>query len=82
MTPPVSERQQQIVVFIAHATKCGYPPTIREIGEHVGLSSTSSVSYQIRQLVEKGLVRRSPARARGLVLTALARPLIVTRETL
>ena len=81
MTPVVSDRQRQILEFIVSATKRGYPPTIREIGDHVGLLSTSSVSYQICQLEKMGLVHRSPARARGLVVANAARALIV-KETL
>jgi repressor LexA len=80
MTPVVSDRQRRILEFIVYATKRGYPPTIREIGDHVGLLSTSSVSYQLRRLEEMGLVHRSPARARGLVVTAAARPFIVKLE--
>lgn len=51
----------------------GYPPSIREIGEAVGLASPSSVAYQLRALQAKGLLRRDPNRSRAVeVLTAPA----------
>lgn len=44
----------------------GYPPSMREIGEAVGLTSSSSVSHQLRTLEEKGFVKRDPKRPRAL----------------
>ncbi|MBF4161685.1 transcriptional repressor LexA [Nocardioides acrostichi] len=44
----------------------GYPPSMREIGEAVGLTSTSSVSHQLRQLEDKGFIKRDPHRPRAL----------------
>jgi len=46
----------------------GYPPSIREIGESVGLTSTSSVAYQLKVLQEKGFLRRDPNRPRAVVV--------------
>lgn len=46
----------------------GYPPSIREIGESVGLTSPSSVAHQLRMLERKGLLRRDPNRPRALVV--------------
>jgi repressor LexA len=44
----------------------GYPPTVREIGEAVGLTSTSSVSHQLATLQKKGFLRRDPSRPRAV----------------
>jgi repressor LexA len=44
----------------------GYPPSMREIGEAVGLTSSSSVAHQLKVLEEKGFVRRDPNRPRAL----------------
>jgi len=44
----------------------GYPPSVREIGEAVGLTSTSSVAYQLRALEQKGYLRRDPNRPRAI----------------
>jgi repressor LexA len=53
----------------------GYPPSVREIGEAVGLTSTSSVAYQLRALEQKGYLRRDPNRPRAIgVLPPDARP--------
>ncbi|WP_425558251.1 transcriptional repressor LexA [Cryptosporangium japonicum] len=46
--------------------KRGYPPSVREIGEAVGLTSPSSVAYQLQALQEKGLLRRDPNRPRAV----------------
>jgi repressor LexA len=44
----------------------GYPPSVREIGEAVGLTSTSSVAHQLRALERKGYLRRDPNRPRAV----------------
>ena len=44
----------------------GYPPSMREIGEAVGLTSTSSVAHQLRVLEQKGYLKRDPNRPRAL----------------
>jgi repressor LexA len=44
----------------------GYPPTVREIGQEVGLTSTSSVSHQLMTLQKKGFLRRDPSRPRAV----------------
>ena len=56
----------------------GYPPTIREIGEDVGISSTSVVNYHLNKLKDKGLLERSDQVSRGLRLAGSAA--IVKRE--
>ena len=47
-------------------TNRGYPPSIREIGDAVGLTSTSSVAHQLRTLERKGFLRRDPNRPRAV----------------
>jgi repressor LexA len=60
-------RQQRILSFLRESIeKRGYPPSIREIGEHVGLASSSSVAYQLRELESKGFIKRDPNRPRAL----------------
>ena len=60
-------RQQRILSFLRESIeKRGYPPSIREIGEHVGLASSSSVAYQLRELESKGYIKRDPNRPRAL----------------
>lgn len=63
----LSERQRHIMDFIRQSlSERGYPPTMREIGEAVGLSSPSSVKYQLQVLEEKGLLRRDPISTRAI----------------
>ncbi len=63
----LSDRQSRIMGFIrASLSERGYPPTMREIGEAVGLSSPSSVKYQLQALEEKGLLRRDPISTRAI----------------
>lgn len=65
----LTERQAAIYVFIIeHLGECGYPPSIREIGRHVGLASLSSVHAQLRRLEELGLIERAPDRARAITV--------------
>ena len=63
----LTARQQRVLGFLKESIeKRGYPPSIREIGEHVGLASSSSVAYQLRELESKGFIRRDPNRPRAL----------------
>jgi repressor LexA len=65
----LSNRQKKILDFIEHFIGAhGYPPTIREIGEAVGIASTSVVNYNLNKLVEYGLIERAPKVSRGLWL--------------
>jgi repressor LexA len=64
---PLTERQRTILEVIrASVTSRGYPPSIREIGDAVGLTSTSSVAHQLRTLERKGYIRRDPNRPRAV----------------
>ncbi|MDT8306193.1 MAG: transcriptional repressor LexA [Anaerolineae bacterium] len=66
----ISERQKLILDYIhKNIHEEGRPPTIREIGEAAGISSTSVVSYNLNKLKEMGLLEREKEVARGLRLT-------------
>jgi repressor LexA len=63
--PGLTRRQRDIVCFCTdHYQRHGYPPTLREIGTAVGLKSTSSVDYQVRELQRKGYLSRDVGRPR------------------
>jgi repressor LexA len=63
----LTERQRTILQVIrASVASRGYPPSIREIGDAVGLTSTSSVAHQLRTLEKKGYLRRDPNRPRAV----------------
>ncbi len=63
----LTPRQQRVLATIKDSIeKRGYPPSMREIGEAVGLTSSSSVSHQLRVLEEKGFLKRDPNRPRAL----------------
>jgi len=65
--PSLTERQRTILnVIRTSVTNRGYPPSIREIGDAVGLTSTSSVAHQLRTLERKGYLRRDPNRPRAV----------------
>lgn len=65
----LSERQQAIMEFILRFTQDNqYPPTIREIGHNVGISSTSVVNYNLNILETKGFIERDKEVSRGIKL--------------
>jgi repressor LexA len=65
----LSGRQQEILAFLGDFTsKNGYPPSVREIGEAVGLSSSSTVHSHLNTLENKGFIRRDPSSARALTV--------------
>src|SRR5687767_8198324 len=65
----LSGRQQEIWEFLAeYVGKHGYPPTVREIGEAVGLASPSTVHAHLANLERAGLLRRDPTKPRALDL--------------
>lgn len=69
MNRGLSERQAQILDFIRHVTRTrSYPPSVREIGEAVGLSSSSTVQNHLNQLERRGLIRRDPSKSRTVQL--------------
>jgi repressor LexA len=63
----LTPRQQRILAHLKDfMERRGYPPSMREIGDAVGLTSSSSVAHQLKVLEEKGFVRRDPNRPRAL----------------
>ena len=63
----LTPRQRKVLEVIRDSVeRRGYPPTIREIGEAVGLASTSSVSHQLMTLQKKGFLRRDPTKPRAV----------------
>ncbi|MGH3082587.1 MAG: transcriptional repressor LexA [Gaiellaceae bacterium] len=66
----VTERQRAILDYLrAFVDEHGYPPTVREIGEAVGLRSPSTVHAHLAQLERAGLLRRDPTKPRAIELT-------------
>ena len=67
-------RQQEIWTFLTeYVDRHGYPPTVREIGEAVGLASPSTVHAHLANLERAGLLRRDPTKPRALELTGRAK---------
>ncbi len=63
----LTPRQQRVLAHIKDSIeKRGYPPSMREIGEAVGLTSSSSVAHQLKVLEQKGYLKRDPNRPRAL----------------
>jgi repressor LexA len=82
MGEELTSRQRRILEFIRDAVnEHGYPPSIREIGDEVGLTSTSSVHSQLQTLEKKGFIRRDPTKPRAIEVfvdspaAAIPRPL-------
>ncbi|MDF1512230.1 MAG: transcriptional repressor LexA [Anaerolineae bacterium] len=70
MAKRLSERQKNVYNFIqTHTQRHGYPPTVREIGEAIGVKSTSLVTYYLKQLEERGLITREASKSRAILLT-------------
>ena len=55
--------------IVSYSGRNGFPPSIREIGDNVGLSSTAAVSYQLQNLELKGYIERIGSGARSLRIT-------------
>jgi repressor LexA len=63
----LTNRQRLVLEYIAESVDTrGYPPSMREIGEAVGLASPSSVKHQLASLERKGFIRRDPNRPRAI----------------
>ena len=70
-----SNRQRRILQAIdQHNREHGFPPTLRELGQAVGLRSPSTVLHHMRALEAAGLVRRRERHPRALALTPAGRP--------
>ncbi len=71
----LTARQQEIWTFLTdYVDEHGYPPTVREIGEHVGLASPSTVHAHLANLERAGLIKRDPTKPRALELRRDPRP--------
>ena len=69
MNQELSERQARILEYIRQVTReRAYPPSVREIGEAVGLSSSSTVHNHLNQLERRGLIKRDPSKSRTVQL--------------
>lgn len=67
MKPGLTKRQQQILDYIKQAVReKGYPPSVREIGAAVGLSSSATVHSHLTSLENKGMIRRDPTKPRAI----------------
>ncbi len=63
----LTKRQKEIFEFIrGYASKHGYPPTVREIGKAVGLTSSSTVHAHLANLEKIGLLKRDPTKPRAI----------------
>jgi repressor LexA len=73
-SPLLTVRQQEIWQFVAdYVDEHGYPPTVREIGDAVGLASPSTVHAHLANLERAGLLRRDPTKPRALELVGRKR---------
>ena len=71
----LTHRQAQVLRFIGEFTRrCGYPPTVREIGRELNLSSPSTVHVHLANLERLGLIRRDPSKPRALELVGAPQP--------
>ena len=69
IVPLLSVRQRRVLEAIrCFYVEHGYAPTMREIADLSGLSSASTAVYQVRELEQKGWIRRHPGRPRALVV--------------
>ena len=67
MYEELTKTQLQVLEYIKNCVSDhGYPPSVREIGKNVGLSSSSSVHYQLNQLERKGYIKRDPSKPRAI----------------
>ena len=71
----ITARQQRILDVIERTVReRGYPPTVREIGDAVGLTSSSSVHAQLANLERKGLLTKDPTKPRAMTLSRNGAP--------
>ena len=67
MKPTLTHRQRQALDFISEClSERGYPPTLREIGEHMGIRSTNGVNDHLKALERKGYLVREELKSRAL----------------
>jgi len=81
-TPMLTARQQEIWQYLAEYVDAhGYPPTVREIGDAVGLASPSTVHAHLANLERAGLLKRDPTKPRALELVGRRREEAPQRAT-
>jgi repressor LexA len=67
MNRALTSRQEEVLAFISRCIEeRGYPPTLREIGEHMGISSTNGVNDHLKALERKGFLARDDMKSRAL----------------
>ncbi|PKN45056.1 MAG: repressor LexA, partial [Deltaproteobacteria bacterium HGW-Deltaproteobacteria-20] len=77
----LTHRQQQVLDFIRESiTDRGYPPTLREIGAHMGIRSTNGVNDHLRALERKGYLTREDMKSRALRPTDMEQAQDVSRD--
>lgn len=64
----LTERQAEVLGFIKGRAAAGYPPTVREIGEHFGIASPNGVMCHLHALEKKGRIRRAPNMSRAIAV--------------
>src|SRR5438874_13626086 len=70
---PLTDRQQQVLDFISQSIQArGYPPTLREIGEHMKIRSTNGVNDHLKALERKGYLLREELKSRALRPTSMS----------
>ena len=75
MADALNPRQRQILDYLRdHAARHAYPPTVREIGQAVGLSSSSTVQNHLNALETKGFIRRDPTKSRTVEIVGAEAP--------
>jgi repressor LexA len=71
---PLTDRQREVLTFIeSQIGQLGYPPTIREIGRHLGMRSTNGVNDHLKALERKGYIKREGNKSRTLRVVVSAR---------
>ncbi|MFZ5943577.1 MAG: transcriptional repressor LexA [Bacillota bacterium] len=82
MLDNLSERQLEILNFIKSELRTkGYPPSVREIGDAVGLSSSSTVHGHLAQLEKKGFIRRDPTKPRAIEIKGSDDDVLPAKQT-
>lgn len=73
----LSKRQAEILAYIKDEVKVkGYPPSVREIAEAVGLASSSTVHGHLERLEQKGFIRRDPTKPRAIEILGDSSPVV------
>jgi repressor LexA len=79
----LTKRQQEIFDYVKrHVGEHGYPPTVRDIGKAIGLTSSSTVHAHLANLEKLGLLRRDPTKPRAIEVLAGKAKSVVTRQGL